>query len=139
MIDRLHSILAPWETLYAESTVLSTAVLTIHLVALLVGGGLALGADLATLRSSDGQQLQAVHRPVMLALVAILVSGLLMFAADVTVYATSIVFWLKMALVVALLFNGAKLYRAGTPLSARVSMMLWISITVLGAVLTSIG
>src|SRR5687768_12652564 len=98
MIDWLANVFAPWQSFYSDSTAVSTTVLAIHLAALLIAGGFAVGADRATLlalklsrgeRRDHVHELHALHRPVLLALVLLFVSGLLMFAADVEVYMRS--------------------------------------------------
>ena len=163
MIEALAAALAPWQSLYADSIAVSTTLLAIHLVSLLLAGGYAVGADRATLlalrepmlaRMTHVDQLHALHRPVLFGLAALLISGVLMFAADLEVYATSVVFWLKMVLIALLLANGARLYKAGARLlqhgddevdwrklgsSARISLGLWVAVTIVGAVLTSTG
>ena len=166
MIDWLASVFAPWQSIYSESTAVSTTILAIHLASLLISGGFAVGADRATLlalrlapdqRQAHVEELHALHRPVLVALLLLFVSGVLMLAADVKVYAASVVFWTKMVLIALLLANGSRLYSTGARIlshtnraadatlwtrlgsSARVSFTLWLVITVLGAVLTSVG
>ena len=78
-------------------------------------------------------------------------SGLLLFAADVETFLYSRVFWIKMALVVLLLVNGAILTYAerratrghdawghlrGTAIT---SLALWLTITFAGVALTNVG
>lgn len=163
MIEALAGLFSPWQSLYADSVAVSTIIMAIHLVALLLAGGYAVGADRATLlalrepvaaRQSHVQQLHALHRPVLLGLAALLVSGLLMFAADIEVYATSAVFWVKMGLIALLLANGSRIYSVGAALlqrgqddvlwrrlgsGARTSLGLWVAITIAGVVLSSTG
>lgn len=52
LVSQLAELLAPWQDLYNDSVPLATAVTTVHLVALVVGGGLAIAADRASLRLS---------------------------------------------------------------------------------------
>ncbi|GAC1308181.1 MAG: hypothetical protein NVS2B3_07290 [Vulcanimicrobiaceae bacterium] len=94
--------------------------LALHVVALVVGGGLALAADRTTLHaarpSSDPDQttgrrgaalleLAAVHRIVGAALGASLITGTALFFLHSERYVTSATFWIKMALVVGLAAN----------------------------------
>ncbi len=161
-LSRIADALAPWQSIYADSTGLSNAITATHVVALLVGGGMAIGFDRMTLRvlrrSADERALHlreqaAVHRPVMIAIVALVVSGLLMLTADLTEFIASPVYWLKMTLVVFLLTNGLLMMRAESRIErstgyatadahwhrlgvhARVSMALWIAIATLGVAL----
>ena len=171
VVEALARVLAPWQTLFSDSKVLSTAVVTVHIVALLFGGGLAVAADRVTLRAfratrggavdraADEQQrllaeLGAVHRPVLIGLALLFVSGVLLAAADVKTYALSWVFWLKIALVALLLVNGIVLERAEARLrrgtsdgttgawtrlrtATWASLVLWTATTVVGVALTN--
>lgn len=169
LIGRAAEIAAPWQTLYADSTVVSASVTAIHIVALLLSGGLAVAADRATLRALRVgepertvlfRELHAVHRPVLVALCVLVLSGFMLAAADVETFAASPAFWLKMALVVALLCNGIAIVRVEQRIErwapagdepgavarppwhrlaryARLSMALWIATTLAGTVLTA--
>ncbi len=119
-VHEIAHFVAPWNELYSDSKVVSTAVTSLHILALLFGGGLALAADRSTLRAlkrPEGErqaqlrELGAVHRPVVMALALLFASGLAMAAADVKTYATSPYFWVKMGLVGLLLVNGWLLQR----------------------------
>jgi hypothetical protein len=162
-IATLAGALAPWQSLYADSRVVSTLVTATHVITLLVGGGLAIAADRMTLRALKRpaserafhmQELGAVHRPILGALVLLFVSGVALAAADVETFAASWVFWVKLGLVALLLVNGAVLYwtemriakAAGADhsglwrrlgLTARLSLSLWLLTAVAGTVLTS--
>ena len=91
-----------------------------HVAGLVGGGGAAIVADRATLMATrhgllSRGQLDAIHnthRVVVLGLAGVIVSGILLFAADLETYAPSKVFWLKMAMVAALMINGALLVRS---------------------------
>lgn len=160
IVETLTSAFAPWHKAYADSNVISTAVTATHIVALLVGGGLAIGADRTTLRALKRQtpdwqnhlaELHAVHRPVVVMLAVLFISGVAMAAADVETFATSPLFWLKLALVTLLLLNGFVLYRTegrlqrtlSAPLLDRLklttylSLLLWVLTTIAGTVLTN--
>jgi len=83
-----------------------------------------------------------------------LVSGVLLLASDLETFLPSLVFWAKMALIVALFVNGAMIQRADRALrndparspilwqrlqrAARVSLALWFAVTLLGTALLSI-
>ena len=118
----LAQFLEPWRTLFADSLIISTTITTAHILALLVGGGLALSADrttLRTLRISRGhwerefqiREIKDLHRPVLIGLLCLAATGLLLAASDVEVFFASPVFWIKMGLIILLLFNGSVLYR----------------------------
>lgn len=90
------------------------------LVALLFGGGLAVAADRSTVRvgrrgtadqATPLAELRAVHKPVLLALVALFASGVLLTAADLETFVSSPAFWVKLGLVTLLLLNGMVLKR----------------------------
>jgi hypothetical protein len=125
LIHTLAHMAEPWRSVYSDSKVLETAVLFAHLGALLLGGGLAVAADRAVLRLrhvgpaprySHLEELHAVHRPVIIALVVLFMSGVLMGLADVETFATSPFFWVKMSLVTLLVVNGGVLYSTETAL-----------------------
>jgi hypothetical protein len=153
-------LLEIWSALYANHPALRTAVDFMHIGGLLAGGGCAVAADLATLRAGrEGPetkraqlaQLRRTHRLVLWGLALIGVSGLLLFAADVETFLYSKVFWLKMALLTALLFNGVFMHLgerraargvvAWTRLrrTAVASLFLWFLTTLAGAALPNIG
>jgi len=125
IVQQLSDWLAPWQSAYSDSKVLSTGVTTIHLLSLFLGGGLAVAADRLTLRltkpssgASDADrmrqlvELKDVHKPVLIALAVLFASGVLLAAADVKTFITSATFWVKMAFVVVLMTNGAVLQQA---------------------------
>jgi hypothetical protein len=120
VLDSLVALAQPWKDLYDDSTPLSVGVVYVHLAALLVGGGLALATDRATLRVGRGTaadrarhltELGLTHRPVIAALGVAFVSGVALFFSDVETFAGSIVFWVKMGLVATLLLNGLVMTR----------------------------
>jgi uncharacterized membrane protein len=154
-------LLDVWSALYANHPALRTLIDFMHVGGLLAGGGCAVAADLATLRAGrEGPaaqrtqlvQLHRIHRIVLLGLALVTISGLLLFAADVETYVFSKVFWLKMALVTALLLNGVLLQlgerRATRDIAnawprlrrtAIASLCLWFLTTLAGAALPNIG
>jgi hypothetical protein len=169
MID-IHALARPfesWNALYSHSTVLSTTVTTLHVGAMFLGGGLAIAADRTTLRVTAGHpderahqlaELSDIHRPVMIAIVVLFVTGIAMTLADLENFLTSPVFWIKITFVTLLLVNGALLQRsestlrrtshddvsAVTPTRWRrlrrfsvLSVTLWIATFLAGSILTN--
>jgi hypothetical protein len=132
-----------------------------HIGGLVAGGGGAITVDLATITAARTRSstlmahltlLKRTHAVVILGLIALVVSGVLLFAADVDTFISSRIFWMKMGLMVALLTNGVLLVRserdathaeaqAWTRLHfiATVSLVLWFLITLAGAALPNIG
>lgn len=168
-VHELARVVSPWNSLYSDSKAVATAVTSVHILALLFGGGLALAADRTTLRAlrrpeseriPQLRELRSVHRPVLVALTLLFVSGVAMALADVSTFATSPYFWLKMGLVALLLANGlyllvvekrlnAAVERAGPPApvveprlwrhlrrASVASLTLWALTALAGAVLT---
>lgn len=120
LVDSLVKTFAPWQSLYGDSKAVSAAVTSVHLVAMLFGGGYAVAADRAVLRARPATSLdaarllgeiQALHLPVVIALTVLSLSGLAMAAADVETFAHSPVFAAKLAIIVLLLVNGLLLLR----------------------------
>jgi hypothetical protein len=121
MAEALAAWLEPWAALYGDQAALSTAILAGHLLALFVGGGVAVAADRTVLRAMPAtaddhrrvaDELHATHALVVALLGATMATGLLMAAADVATYAASAVYWCKMGGVALLLVNGVLLRRA---------------------------
>lgn len=164
-IQPLVDALQPWADLYADSTWLPTVVVSLHLCALLFGGGVAVAADRATWRATGAgqglaQQLDALatsHAPVLMALGVLVISGALMTTADLGTFWSSTAYLVKQGCVALLLANGAvltlterALRRAaatGAPLppalvqrlrwSSAASLLLWGATTVAGVALTN--
>lgn len=156
----ISHFIASWAALYSGSAVMRTLVSFVHLAGLVGGGGAAIAADRATLRATrrglgiTREQIDAIHhthRVVILGLAAVIVSGVLLFAGDVSTYAPSKLFWLKMGMVAALMINGAFLVRIGHGLpmpdertrrtmrwTASLSLALWFLTTLVGAGLPNI-
>lgn len=161
IIQSLATAFAPWQSLYSDNAIVSTAVTTTHIVSLLVGGGLAIAADRTTLRAIKHKdpdwryhlaELHAVHRPVIAMIALIFVSGVLLAAADIKTFAAAPMFWVKLGLVALLMINGAALYRTEEKLTAdlgerlqrrlgmfaKISLVLWITTAIAGTVLTNV-
>jgi uncharacterized membrane protein len=158
----LVDLAAPWASAYGDSNALATIVTFLHIAPLLVGGGLAIALDRATLRLRHDEpgararhlsELGAAHRVVLGGLALSFLSGLALFAADVETYFGSWIFWLKMGFIAVLLANGARMQ--GIERSLRVegstsagetqwrrlrgiavaSLVLWLTITLAGVAL----
>jgi|KBSSwiStaDraftv2_1062776.scaffolds.fasta_scaffold33795_3 hypothetical protein len=163
LLPSLSHLLAPWARLYADSKVISTGVTFAHVGGLLLGGGCAVAGDRITLRfgsidpvcqQNHLEERASLHHPVLIGLGVTLVSGVLLLASDLETFLPSLVFWAKMALIVALFVNGAMIQRADRALrndparspilwqrlqrAARVSLALWFAVTLLGTALLSI-
>jgi hypothetical protein len=160
-VDVLVRMAQPWATLYADHPWIQTTVLYLHLAGMFLGGGFAIATDRDTfiaVRNArlSGQirhlgRLQTIHKPVMFGLALALGSGFLLYAADLEHYSSSGVFWVKMALLGALLGNGYVLKRteealnAGQPDSRALwgrlwkisasSLVLWLAVILAGTLL----
>lgn len=134
---------ASWAHLFNDNHAVNTAVTFVHFAGVLVGGGLALAADRAAFRRVPTPADPNLHRWVAGALALIFLTGILMMLADLDTYLSSIVFWVKMALVVLLIGNGYLRIRVETRSLAwlrrtsAVSAALWIVILLAGTMLTS--
>jgi uncharacterized membrane protein len=158
----LVDLAAPWASLYGDSNALATIVTFVHIAPIVVGGGLAIALDRATLRLRDDEpgararhlaELGAAHRVVLGGLALSFLSGLALFAADVETYFGSWIFWLKMGFIAVLLANGARMNRIERSLRASgststgdaqwrrlrgiavTSLVLWLTITLAGVAL----
>jgi hypothetical protein len=157
----LNHLIESWVSLYANHAALRTGMEFMHIGGLVAGGGCAITVDLATItagrdgRASRAMQLQLLtrtHRIVVPGLLALALSGLFLFGADVQTFLYSRIFWLKMGLMVLLLVNGLLLLRGerqvqrGAPdawaqlhYTAVASLVLWFLTTLAGAALPNIG
>jgi uncharacterized membrane protein len=153
----LRDIVDTWASIYANSAALRSAISFAHVGGLVGGGGCAIAADLGTLRALrqagdarriEIQRLQRVHGIVTSGLALVIVSGVLLALADLDAYLESSAFWIKMALVVALLVNGAALVMVSRGVErgeaaalrrlwivSAASLALWFLTTLMGAVL----
>ena len=162
--EALANAVAPWQKFYSHSSAASTIVIFLHIAPLVVGGGLAIALDRASLRLRHDEpgarerhlaELGSVHAVVIAALLVSFVSGLLLLAADLDTFLPSWVFWMKMALVAALLANGAVMRSLERRLSrpgdlredqwhrlrgtAITSLVLWLAITFAGVMLMNVS
>ena len=165
LVQTLAHAFAPWQSLYSDSKTVASVVTGVHLVGMLFGGGLAVAADRSMLRALRREpservralsELRAVHRPVLLALAVLFLSGVALAAADVKTFAESPIFALKLFLVALLLTNGAVLERTERALriaaggsrhearlwrrlktAAYLSLVLWTCTVLAGTVLVN--
>lgn len=148
MASELTALCSSWSSYYGNHQALSVTIRSLHLLALVVGGGTAVAADRRVLTSRHtGLLADAVgymrrsHRTVIAAFVVIVVTGLLMALSDVETYGVSVLFWTKMALVALLIANGGLLtvagrhaHRSSSPWRRRlvaasaISLILWLAI-----------
>lgn len=155
----LIDLAAPWAKIFSHSKVISAGTLFVHLAPLIIGGGIAFSADIATLRAFRGgaversrqvAALATTHRLVLFGLTLSFISGLLLFLSDVETFLGSIFLWIKLACVALLLINGVVLTRVEAALArtpddesqwgrlrvvAMLSAFLWIATTLAGVVL----
>ncbi|HET7459752.1 MAG TPA: hypothetical protein VFJ82_00835 [Longimicrobium sp.] len=156
----LAHLAQPWADLYADSSGVKSIVVFLHLAALVVAGGFALAADRAAFRlgrlSEDARlelvdELGDTHRPVLVGLAVVVLSGVAMLLADLETLLPSVVFWVKMGGFALLLANGLTLQRAerrcragegekgwrALRAAAVRSAVLWMAVLWLGALLAS--
>jgi hypothetical protein len=153
-------LVAVWTSLYSNHAALRTAVGFVHIGGLVGGGGCAIAADRMTLLAGRRDRptrilqlgsLKSTHRVVLVGLAAVIVSGVLLFAADVDTFLYSKVFWIKMGLMVLLLVNGWLLVRAESRAergdedawrrlkwTSTISLALWFLTTLAGAGLLNV-
>jgi uncharacterized membrane protein len=153
----ISGFLENWTSFYSNHGVVRTVVGFLHIGGLVIGGGCAISADRMTLRAARRSAaeravqldaLRSTHRIVLVSLGAVLVSGLFLFAADSDNFLHSILFWVKMGLVAALMVNGFLLTRAERQaeidavrawkwltITSTISVALWMLTTLAGAAL----
>jgi hypothetical protein len=113
MVSEL-SWIRTWADWYGDSSALSTGLASLHLGGMLLGGGLAIASDRATLRALRRPEplephlaeIAAVHWLVILGLTITCLTGFLMLAADLDGLIGSAIFWVKMSVLMALVVNG---------------------------------
>jgi hypothetical protein len=162
LVETVTKVAEPWKNVYDDSKVLETAVVFVHLAALLIGGGIALASDRATLRAARDDaaararqlaELGLTHRIVIPSLAVAFVSGVALFLTDVETFAGSAAFWIKMALVALLMLNGLLMTRTESLLrrapdggaapwarlrtTALASGVLWLATLLAGVALTN--
>jgi len=148
MAAQLASIFSGWSSYYGDHQTVSVTIRSLHLLALVVGGGAAVTADRRVLTSRRSPLLAEAlaymhrsHRIVIAAFAVIVVTGLLMALADVPTYSVSTLFWTKMSLVALLVANGGFLtfasdrarasdspWRGRLIAGSAISLLLWLVI-----------
>jgi hypothetical protein len=126
LVDSFAQLAAPWADLYGDSLSLQVLIMFAHFAGLLVAGGLAFSADSAVRRERGGwenriavtRSVASSHRMVIGGLVAVVISGVMLLAADVEALLPSPVFWMKMGAFALLLGNGVLLQRAERDVAA---------------------
>jgi len=156
-VAELHAFAESWSALYSSSAAIRSLLAFVHIGGLVAAGGVAISADLGTLRACrrggtalqlEIDRLHASHRLVIVSLTLVVMSGMLLMTADLDAYLHSTAFWIKMTLVLALIANGGFLVRAGRSdaspgsreqlrlrLVSVTSLALWFGTTLLGAIL----
>jgi hypothetical protein len=158
----LVDLFKPWSDFYGHSKLAETIVVFVHVGGLLLGGGIAVATDRATLRAlgrplgeraHQRAELSTTHRWVVTGIALIALSGVALVTSDIETFWGSPIYWTKMALVVALLLNGLLITRAEASLArnddeaapgwrtlhrtAVTSLGLWFCITALGIALVN--
>ena len=157
----ISSFLENWTSFYSNHAAVRTFIGFFHIGGLVLGGGCAIAADRSILlsskrssaeKSNQVKALRGTHRIVLISLGTVIISGLLLFAADSDNFLHSILFWVKMGLILALMTNGFLLVRAEQraetdisnawrtlKITSTVSVALWMLTTLAGAALPNIG
>ena len=161
MTAALRDLATTWGSFYANHAAMRTAIAFAHVGGLVAAGGASMMADREILsaykrREQSGsvalRTVRKTHGVVLAGLAIVIASGVLLFAADLDAYLVSRLFWIKMALVVALMINGAILTRAERRVSSNLgdswgtlqwtaiaSLSLWFLTTFIGTALPNIG
>ena len=130
MLEALTTFFLPWSEFYADSSWLPTTILAVHMLALFIGGGMAIAADRRLLMvvpdapkalQHAAEELQTTHTIVIGALVLTVLSGVALATSDLGTFAVSTVFWAKMATLVVLLSNGVYMQRMESQVHAAAS------------------
>ncbi len=158
----------PWNVLFAHSKLVAGSVTGAHILALMFGGGFAIGADRLTLRVDPSNEhamatqlrdVRDIHAPVVTALFVLVVTGIALALSDVETFFPSVWFWLKLTLVTLVIVNGAMLRATERRLAAAAardvpvtvaawsrmrffawsSVVLWTTTAVAGIVLSNIS
>jgi amino acid transporter len=161
VVAAFRDLASTWGSFYANHAAMRTVIAFAHVGGLVAAGGASMMADREILSAYNRREqsapvvLSTVHKThgvVLAGLTVVIASGVLLFAADLDTYLWSKLFWIKMALVVALMINGAVLTRAARHVSSNrdhswetlqwtaiASLSLWFLTTFIGTALPNIG
>ena len=126
-IESLAAALKPYADFYSHSKPAETVVTFLHIAGVMVGGGLAMASDRMALRlgtagEDDRRRLlrdfHDVHKPVLISLSVVVVSGAAMVLSDVETFLVSPVYYVKLACFALLLGNGFVMTRTEGILTA---------------------
>ena len=162
IIETVVGLAKPWADLYGHSKPLATVVTFGHVAGIMVGGGFAMASDRSALRAIKGSDedrrrvladFSSIHRPVLISLTLVVVSGVLMMLADAETFLSSPVYYLKMGSFVLLMANGFMVQKTEQALAkdpstanklwgrfaigARASLFLWLWTALIGVALMS--
>ncbi len=154
----LQPLVASWSSYYGDHQMVSVTVRYVHLASTLIGGGSAIALDRKVLQAvrADAPARRAVlhelrgsHKVIVPALTLVVLSGLLLTAADVDTFLASNLYWAKMGLVALLVANGGLLLAAEAAAArapgdrwgrmsvvAAASIALWLTTLFVGTWLT---
>jgi hypothetical protein len=163
IVATLISAVQPFADWYQAASPVQTGTSFLHFAGLLTSGGFAIATDRIVWRAGHSYDLLArrralgeiasIHRPVLIGLSIVFVTGAMLTLADVETFVSSPAFWTKMGLVALLLANGALLGKTAQKLSrdpdaaswrwrlllgsSVASMALWLAVTFAGVMLTN--
>jgi hypothetical protein len=161
MQEIITNALESWASVYSNHAALRTVIGFLHVGGLVLSGGIAITTDRFVLIARHGSEadraaqllsLRRTHRMVVLGMAAVIISGVLLFAADTETFLHSILFWIKMGFFSLLLANGLLLIRAERgaesgdlkgwdrlAVASITSITLWLLTTLVGSALPNIG
>ncbi len=117
----IAGIIASWASYYGNHPLVSVLVRFVHLAAIISGGGAALLMDFWILRTGNTgltqkesilRMLRNVHVYIISWIVVVVVTGMVMTAADASTFLVSRTYWVKMTLVASTVINGDALLHA---------------------------
>ncbi|MDR0787152.1 MAG: hypothetical protein LBG44_04735 [Gemmatimonadota bacterium] len=166
-MENLLDLFAPWAGFVEHHHALSATLVGLHLMALVIGGGVGIAADWNVLRVRPGdmtgrltrrEDIAAVHRVVLAGVTVLFATGVLITASELDEFLETPVFWIKLVLVALLVVNGAMMTRREKLLPGRTeaaytgdgewgrvrlhaifSLVLWIATAVAGLVLSYVA
>lgn len=162
----LAHLVEPWQSLYSDHTLVSTAVIFVHLASLVASAGMAFAIDRAVMQTRPDDHegrarrlddLSSSHRAIITALAISFGSGLLLLLADLEAFVVMKSFWVKMTLIALLAGNALLMMRrerelhavtaapspaadaiwSGIRRHAATSITLWFAIVLAGTAMSS--